>query len=48
MPELMERFRAVGRRAADQEVHLQDLEALARECALVIVSAGQRRHREYL
>jgi Styrene monooxygenase A putative substrate binding domain len=41
MPELMERFRALGGELRIQEVHLQDLEALTRECALVIVSAGK-------
>jgi Styrene monooxygenase A putative substrate binding domain len=41
MPELMERFRALGGELRFQEVHLQDLEALTRECALAIVSAGK-------
>jgi hypothetical protein len=41
MPELMERFRALGGELRIQEVHLPDLEALTRECALVIVSAGK-------
>ena len=41
MPELMERFRALGGELRIQEVHLQDLEALTRECAIVIVSAGK-------
>jgi hypothetical protein len=41
MPELMERFRALGGELRIQEVHLSDLEALTRECALVVVSAGK-------
>jgi hypothetical protein len=41
MPELMETFRALGGELRFQEVHLQDLEALTRECALAIVSAGK-------
>ncbi len=41
MPVWMEHFRALGGELRLQEVYLQDLEALTRECALVIVSAGK-------
>jgi hypothetical protein len=41
MPVWMDQFRALGGELRLAEVHLPDLEALARECALVIVSAGK-------
>jgi hypothetical protein len=41
MPALIERFCALGGELRIQEVQLSDLEALARECALVIVAAGK-------
>lgn len=41
MPRLMEQFSALGGELRFQDVHLQDLEELTRECALVVVSAGK-------
>jgi hypothetical protein len=41
MPRLMEQFSTLGGELRFQDVHLQDLEDLTRECALVVVSAGK-------